>query len=708
MSTIDKPSRGLGILYAVVIFLSAFLLFQVQPLIGKCILPWFGGTPAVWTTCMLVFQLLLFAGYAYAHLTTKYLSPRGQAWLHVALLVTALCTLPITPDASWKPEAGQSPALRIVLLLTATIGLPYFVLSSTSPLIQGWFSRTHSGQTPYRLYSLSNVGSLLALLSYPFLVEPTLATESQSHVWSVLFFVFGLLCALGALRMVAVVPRQSQTRTAAIEADGTAPSWGLTGLWFGLSMTASILLLAITNQVCMDVAVVPFLWVLPLALYLVTFILCFDSERWYSRRRYSLISALLLFGSILMIGRGSMVPIALQIVVFFGMMFCCCMVCHGELAALKPHPRYLTAYFLTMSAGGAAGGLFVALLAPVLFVAYNELYFGIFTLLFLFVLLLLREDNARWPYPSWTGPLAIAGIVFVVLGLLSQVGRNEESALEVKRNFYGVLRVRTQVVDDTQEPLLQLAHGRIAHGSQFIAEQKRHIPTAYYAHNTGIGQVMKQLDNSAPQHIGVVGLGIGTLAAYGRAGDRVRMYEINPQVIELARKHFTFLRDCAAEQTIVTGDARLSLEFEPAQQFDVLVLDAFSGDAIPVHLLTQQALDVYLKHMKSDGILAYHISNLHFDLQPVILGLANSRDLTVKFQRNDADSETAALASIWALVSPSAERLARIDQAEKTQLVQARAIKAGSAKSQSVKAQRPVGRPILWTDNRNNLLEVLW
>ncbi len=696
MSNTEKPSRGLGILYAVVIFLSAFLLFQVQPLIGKCILPWFGGTPAVWTTCMLVFQLLLFGGYAYAHLTTKFLSPRGQAWLHVVLLVAALCTLPITPDASWKPEAGQSPALRIVLLLTATIGLPYFVLSSTSPLIQGWFSRTHVGQTPYRLYSLSNVGSLLALLSYPFLVEPTLATNTQSFVWSMLFVAFGVLCAIGAQRMVAVVPCPAPTKSPAkspakVLADETevaSPSWELTGLWFGLAMTASILLLAITNQVCMDVAVVPFLWVLPLALYLVTFILCFESERWYSRRYYSLISAALLIGSIMLIGRGSQVPIAVQILVFFGMMFCCCMVCHGELAALKPHPKYLTAYFLTMSAGGAAGGLFVGILAPLMFVSYNELYFGVFTLLFLFVSLRLREDNVQWPLPGWTSPLAVTGLVLLVLGVLAQVGRNEDNALEVKRNFYGVLRVRTQVVNETQEPLLQLAHGRIAHGSQFVAEEKRHIPTAYYANNTGIGHVIKRLDAAEPRHIGVVGLGIGTLAAYGQAGDRVRMYEINPQVIELAQKHFTFLRDCPAEQTIVTGDARLSLEFEPSQQFDVLVLDAFSGDAIPVHLLTQQALDVYLNHMKKDGILAYHISNLHFDLQPVIAGLANSRDLSVAFHRNQADPETAALASIWALVSHSPERLAQVTQEET--------------------AQPPKGRPILWTDNRSNLLEVLW
>ncbi len=696
MSSTPKSSRGLGLLYAVTIFLSAFLLFQVQPLIGKCILPWFGGTPAVWTNCMLVFQLLLFGGYAYAHLTTKFLSSRGQAWLHVGLLVAAMCMLPITPDASWKPSGDQSPPLRIVLLLLATIGLPYFVLSSTSPLIQHWFSRTHVGQSPYRLYSLSNVGSLLALLSYPFVVEPSLALDSQSSVWSMLFAAFGMLCTVGAFGMLVKVPKltansQSENTVRVEEvlpSNNARPTWDLVGIWFGLAMTASILLLATTNQVCMDVAVVPFLWVLPLALYLLTFILCFDSERWYSRRYYSLAMAILLIATMLLIGRGSNAPIALQIAVFFGMMFSCCMVCHGELAALKPHPRYLTTYFLTMSAGGAAGGLFVGLLAPLLFVAYNELYFGVFTCVFLFVALRLREDGVSLPFAPKNRPWAVAGLFLIVLGTLTQVGRHDSNAVAVTRNFYGVLKVCKSVEEGADEQLLRLAHGRITHGIQFVSPEKRRTPTSYYAHCTGIGQVMQHLGSDQPHHIGVVGLGTGTMAAYGQAGDRVRLYEINPKVVELAREHFSFLKDCPAEQTIVVGDARLSLEFEQPQQFDVLVLDAFSGDAIPVHLLTQEALDVYLSHLKSDGILACHISNLHFNLQPVITGLANSRDLSVAVQRNQPEAQSAALASIWALMARSPERLEEVMQGE------------------TVKP--PVGRPITWTDNRSNLLEVLW
>lgn len=690
MRTPEISSRGLAALYAVVVILSAFLLFQVQPLIGKCILPWFGGTPAVWTTCMLVFQLLLFGGYAYAHLTAKCLSPRGQAWLHIGLLMTALCTLPIIPDASWKPAGEDAPALRIVLLLVATIGLPYFILSSTSPLVQSWFSRTHAGQTPYRLYSLSNVGSLLALLSYPFVVEPSLATDSQASLWSWAFAVFAALCAWGAVRMFLATPTETREPSQTDPVPVAQPSWGLTTQWFGLAMTASILLLATTNQVCLDVAVVPFLWVIPLALYLLTFILCFESERWYSRRYYTVTAVVLLLAAINMIRLGSEVSILLQIATYFGMMFSCCMVCHGELAAIKPHPRYLTAYFLTISAGGAAGGLFVGLLAPMLFVSYNEFYFGIFCFMFLYITLRLREDSFHWPLPNWTCPLAVAGLILIVLGLLVQAGRHTTGNIAVSRNFYGVLRVLRASEPQSDEPMLQLAHGRITHGSQFVAVEKQHIPTAYYAESTGIGKLLASFDANEPRHIGVVGLGIGTLAAYGRSGDRIRMYEINPQVIELAREHFSFLRDCAAEQTIITGDARLSLEFEPPQQFDVLVLDAFSGDAIPVHLLTSEAVQVYLKHLKPNGILACHISNLHFNLKPVLAGLAAEQGMSVAFHSNQPDAQTAALAASWAMLARSPECLAQ------------------ALPSPSEATTPPVGRPIVWTDNRSNLLQVMW
>lgn len=633
---------------------------------------------------MLVFQLLLFGGYAYAHLISKYLRPKQQALLHTALLICAIATLPIAPSVDWKPTGSDEPVSRIMLLLSACIGLPYFLLSSTSPLVQSWFSRTHSGQSPYRLYSLSNIGSLLALLSYPFIFEPALSTGEQSQLWSLAFIGFTLLCTCSGWYMF----RQSRLvdTVATIkqpEVQLVVPTWPTRAIWFALSATASILLLATTNQVCLDVAVIPFLWVLPLALYLITFILCFDSQRWYRRRVYTTLAALLLAGELFLVTQGSDVSILLQIGIYFGAMFSCCMVCHGELAAMKPDPRFLTNYFLTSSAGGAAGGLFVGLIAPQLFVNYNELHFGIISFMLLFLVIRLREDNVRLPVPTRLQlPLAGAVLALVLVGL-SQVGRHQAGVEAVARNFYGVLKVH--VIAEKAGEIRQLAHGRIAHGSQFCAPEKRSVPTAYYAPNTGIGLLLSRYQTNSSRHIGIVGLGVGTLAAYGNPDDRIRMYEINPDVIRLAEKHFTFLSDCPSQCEMVQGDARLSLEFEPDQQFDVLVIDAFSGDAIPVHLLTREAVEVYLRHLKPDGVLACHISNLHFNLKPVIAGLGNEFDLKSCFVGNVADVQSAGLPAEWALLSRSPEFLNCIDRG----------------------AIKPPARFITWTDNRSNLLEVL-
>jgi len=684
-----SAGRGLAVAYCATIFLSAFLLFQVQPLIGKYILPWFGGSPAVWTTCMLVFQVLLFAGYAYAHVTTQYLSPRQQGFLHIALLLLALVALPITPDPSWKPTNSDWPALKIILLTVACVGLPYFILSSTGPLLQGWFSRTHEGQSPYRLYSLSNLGSLLALISYPFVVEPSFSTATQSIMWSVLFAAFALLCAGSAVTMWrrASIPVK-QSPVAVNVLDPGRPTWGMAGLWFGLAMTPSVMLLATTNQVCLDVAVIPFLWVLPLALYLLTFIFCFDSDRWYARRPYSIAAAVLLFLTVFLGSQGSQTSLTLQVVVYFSALFCTCMVCHGELVALKPNPKYLTSFFLTISAGGAAGGLFVGLLAPLVFVSYYELQFGIVGFAILYMCLRLHEDKVRLPVAAWCQPLLVLAITAVTVGIFSQFGRRATGSVAVARNFYGVLKVERLPNPQADRSMVRLAHGRIEHGSQFVSPDRRRIPTAYYSESSGVGQLMQRLRPGQPKHVGIVGLGVGTLAAYGQPGDRFRLYEINPDVISMAQEYFTFLRDCPAEQTIVTGDARLALEFEEPQQFDILVLDAFSGDAIPAHLLTKEALIGYLRHLKPDGLLACHISNLHFDLRPVVVGLANELKLISQIHISEANPDTGSFKAVWALLARDATVLsASVGIAAETRL------------------QR---NPIVWTDDRSNLFEVLW
>ncbi len=429
MNPQPSPSRRLALFYALTVFLSAFLLFQVQPLIGKFILPWFGGSPAVWTTCMLVFQVLLFGGYAYAHMTTIYLRPRMQVGVHMLLMLAALMLLPITPAESWKPTNSELPAMRIMLLMLASVGLPYFILSATGPLIQSWFSRTHVGQSPYRLYSLSNIGSLLALISYPVLFEPSMSVYSQSLVWSVAFAVFVALCAYSGwcMRRSAgnAANRSADRAHASPEAADQAPSFATLSLWFLLAMTPSLMLLASTNQVCMDVAVIPFLWVLPLALYLISFILCFDSDRWYARRPYAIAAMALQLGAVYLATLGSNVPILLQVALYFSALFCCCMTCHGELARLKPAPRHLTLYFFTISAGGAAGGLFVGLLAPVLFLNYNELQFGILCFMIAFMCLRISEDRIALPMPAWSRPVVVAGVLVAAVIGLSIASRNQ-------------------------------------------------------------------------------------------------------------------------------------------------------------------------------------------------------------------------------------------------------------------------------------------
>ena len=682
---------GLAAAYAATIFLSAFLLFQVQPLIGKFILPWFGGSPAVWTTCMLVFQILLFGGYAYAHVTTRYLKPRNQAYLHVVLLALAILTLPVTPDPAWKPTNSETPALKIVLLTTFCIGLPYFILSSTGPLVQGWFSRTHTGQSPYRLYSLSNLGSLLALVSYPFAVEPAFTTATQSLLWSALFAAFVLLCAGSAIVMgnharFELSPT-NVSETAA--APAVRPGWNLIGLWFGLAMIPSVMLLATTNQVCLDVAVIPFLWVAPLALYLVTFIVCFDGDRWYSRKFFVLAAEVsLAFVCLLFVQGSNGPPLLWQVAGYFSALFFLCMVCHGELVALKPAPQYLTTFYLTISAGGAAGGLFVGVLAPLVFVSYYELHLGIFGFSLLYMTVLLREDRRlKLPIPAWLQGATVVVVLVAAVAFVSQFGRHAVGSMAVARNFYGVLKVEQKPSTSADDDVVELLHGRIVHGTQFSSPTKRLIPTAYYSEASGVGKALKGHRSGEPKHVGIVGLGIGTLAAYGQSGDEYRLYEINPDVIALAQKHFTFLKDCRARQTLVTGDARLALEFEEPQKFDILVLDAFSGDAVPVHLLTKEAMAVYLKHLQPDGLLAFHISNLHFDLRPVIAGLAAEYGLTCVVHQSSADRVTAAKDAVWALIARRPEVL--------TQSV---------GLTSNSHSPRP---PVLWTDDRSNLFEVL-
>jgi len=674
------------LLFASTIFASAFLLFQVQPIMGKYILPWYGGSPGVWTACLLVFQVLLFGGYAYAHALNRFLALRSQIILHCGLLLLALLTLPITPASSWKPLGDESPTRMIMLLLACKVGAPYFLLSSTGPLLQSWLGQSKIIEQPYRLYSLSNVGSMLALLSFPFVIEPAFSSSQQSSIWSMAFTVFAIACSVSGVALFrASKPIDSDNRTT----QNTATvDWSTAGAWFALSMLPSVMLLATTNQVCLDTGVIPFLWVIPLAIYLLTFILTFDSDRWYSRRPSIMLATLSFLILFVLKLFAIQAPLAVEVSLYFAGLFFSCMVCHGELVRLRPHPSRLTSFYMTLSAGGASGGIFVGLLAPSLFTDYFEWQLGLFACILVFLDTYL-QNNAIWKtrVPAWSKSAIAIVLPTLAILWLSMWTSFSNNQITAKRNFYGVLSVANSRDAKTGEPMRNLVHGRIVHGSQFQELGTKNRPTTYYTEDSGVGLALCNHKAEQPRHVGVVGLGAGTLATYGKSGDRYRFYEINNNVIEMAQEYFTFLEDTPASIELILGDARLTLEREHPQAFDILVLDAFSGDAIPVHLLTREAMSIYRRHLRDDGILVIHISNLYFDLNTIVSGLAKSASFESTIVSDEQASCPGALKSCWVLLSNQKPTLNKA--------------------SGAIDLVQPKGKPVLWTDDKSNLFEAL-
>ncbi len=565
------------IVFAISIFLSAFLLFQIQPMIGKFILPWFGGTPAVWSTAMLFFQVLLTGGYAYAYWLMG--RTKRQSLIHILLVVFAIVVLaflaffwtsPITPDASWKPQDVGSPILNIFKLLTISIGLPYFILASNGPLMQAWFSRIHPERSYAKLYALSNLGSLLGLLAYPVLIEPTLSLQSQGWMWSIGFVLFGLLACWIAIQQGRASPLSKPVVDSV--SSSVRPSFALQSLWIALSGTASLFLLSVTNQISQEVAVIPFLWILPLALYLLSFILTFSGEHGYNQKFYSLLFIVSTALTLFVMLNATTLHVYWQILAYCLLLFSACMLCHGELYLLRPEADHLTTFYLMVSIGGAAGGLFVSLIAPVIFNGYWEFFVGLAMTIAILLTVFRRNrevaDRARFVF-------FVFGLVTIMLVL---VGTYFSGSLYSKRNFYGVIRVREDLVGNPPRSAYLMAHGITVHGLQFISPEDRDLPTTYYVKDGGAGlAILNHPRYGQGLRVGMLGVGAGTLAIYGQPGDVYRLYEINPAVTELAEGqggYFSFVKDSQADVTMVLGDARISLERELAengsQNFDVL------------------------------------------------------------------------------------------------------------------------------------------
>jgi hypothetical protein len=695
-------------LVAAVTLLGAFLLFQVQPLFGRAILPWFGGSPAVWTTCMLFFQLLLVAGYAYADRVVRLRAPWMQTAVHSALLLACLPLLPIGPSVAWKPVDGESPMPRIMLLLAACVGLPYFVLSATGPLVGAWVGRMAGVASPFRLYALSNLGSLLGLLAYPFVVEPLFDVPRQSLLWSAAFAVFAvLLAAAGWTAALAapgrpdcgLAPRSSEPASAADARIGVAASSRRAVVaWILLPALASAAFLSVTNHLCRDVTVVPFLWVAPFVAYLASFILCFDHAGWYRRPAWAVIAiiagflvcATLLAGRLdaaaetwgFTIGASTLLRRPLvEAAIHIGWLFAACMLLHGELVRLAPGARRLTSFYLAIAVGGGLGGCFVAVVCPWIFSSYWEyqLSLGAVGLIGFAVTGGVAAGRSGLRNSSRRLVLTLPAVAWAAAWLWSLTATLEPNIVHRDRNFYGVLTIKEHNRGNPLTHGLGLYHGRILHGYQFLDPVRRRDPTTYYGPESLPDIVMASLRTmKANVRVGVVGLGAGTLAAYGREGDVFRFYEIDPLVIEAQGRFFHFLEDCPADTSIEFGDARICMERQEPQRFDALFIDAFSGDAVPAHLLTREALAVYRRHLTPQGFVAFHITNQFLDLAAVVAGLAR-----------DAGLQTFSVRSNVADVIHQA-------RSEWTVILQNPANESGENQ-----------RAVLWTDRESSLWEIL-
>jgi hypothetical protein len=632
-------------LYGFAIFLSAFLLFLVEPMSAKQLLPALGGSSAVWLTCLVFFQLTLLLGYLYAHWLTRHPFDRRRQLLYLTLLALAIFAL--AAQRLIRPDLGRGsshPVTTIFIDLTLTIGLPFLLLGSTSPLLQIWLFRRQGGHVPYRLFALSNAGSLLALIAYPTLVEPHLPLRLQRLFWAAGFVVYAALCAILSRQVPAT------GRSAPAELSGSdQPSAAISAkwLWFLLPMAAAMQLSAVTSHITGNIAAIPLLWILPLAVYLITFILAFELPRFYRRSILVRLMAVMLASLGYAISKiDSSFPIGIAILFFLFECFVACLFCHAETYALRPRrPSETTLFYLLVAAGGVTGTFFIGIASPLLFAANYDL-----SITFLVTAMLALA--VTWPAGWGQRLLWTTGCILMLYLNFALHNAYANDALMMNRNFYGSLRVK-QGVTEAGQPLRLLLNGTIQHGTQIFSPGFARTPTTYYARDSGIGLALANCCADRPRSIGVVGLGAGTLAAYGKPGDRIRFYEINPHVLPIARNLFTYLRDSPARITVVEGDARASLAREAPQGFDVLVVDAFSGDAIPIHLLTTEALTLYRRHLAPNGILAFHVSNQYLNLAPEVAQLAAAAYMQAKLFDTPSVDSRGEFRSTWVLVTDS-------------------------------------------------------
>ncbi len=649
---------------------------------------------------MMFFQVLLVAGYAYAHLIHRLLSPKAQWLVQSSLLLVACLFLPIGPSEYWKPSGVNDPAWDIVLLLFVSIGLPFFVLTTTSPLLQAWVAKTELTRTPYRLYALSNVGSLLALLSYPFLFEPNLSLSNQSSLWAVTFIAFAIATFWSGHRFyraesARLAQRESDRELSTLSTDAVSSSHHdqrnhsqvqpfQVLLWVLLPMAASIMLIACTNMMTHEIAAVPFLWILPLSLYLLTFVICFDHPRWYIRPLVWIpMWMVVVFGGFLM-ESGVDADLSAQILGYSAISFFTAFACHGELARLKPPVNQLTLFYLMIGVGGALGGIFVATIAPRIFDDFMEFYLGLFLTVILIFLAYLHQmtrlakqrltrvgdevsaSPRKWQIVTFlgysVGSSLVAAIIVGAANYYRDGGSSVDDGVQIvfkTRSPYGVLTVKDVDRDEGSDPYRYLINGRIDHGHQFIGSLMEDEPVSYYGRSTGLGLAIQFLRNQADNyerglHFGVIGLGVGITSAYAWPGDTMRYYEIDPQVESVAWEYFTYLQHCKERVgdehlSIVLGDARVQLERDAIRssiQFDLLAVDAFSSDAIPAHLLTLECFKLYKDCLTENGILAVHISNRYLDLEPVVMNIA--RELNWEATIVDVSKPTSCT---WVIIS---------------------------------------------------------